>query len=1337
MAKHLTPVVGLAVVMALALAAVFGSMSLANPAQASGHEVMVYTAHERVEIDLADHLTGTFDDYDVELVPGRGDAAGINAAFEFYDAEEGGNETDLAVGPISGDGALGPVDATADTPVTNFYVAGLVGGLSGGLNQATYAFKITGSTEAEDDTEPSVVIEITLLRSVAAESVTGDDLDLMIYTSHEQKVDLKKYFTSGTGSGVVDSATVDVATVEALAAVESASVDAETDMLTIKGAATRPPADADNTDVAITATATLLNAGTATAAVLITIANSGEVMANTTPIDPVTLTYSASPLTTMVVPDAGMDGMGAGFEQYFTPGVGTGAIEGFSYTSDDPGTVSVRPSGDNRVQLTARRVGNALITVTASDGAPTPNMVSRTFDVTVVAEAVQEPTVPMLQNIMVHPGDTQLTVSWTALGTRALLNVERLEYAYKMTPGMGDVMFEDADWNILDKAASGVTISNLTNGTSYTVGVRVVATDETAGDALDNPVGATVMEAGMPVRVAVSALEPMASGVAASKAITITWYDLDDRIDGWQVRYKESDATTEGTWMPLAADARSYSITGLANGTMYTVELQGLEGTTATMSWTSDFTPMAPPAAFQPSFTAGSTSSGSNTNYRVRFQTGADALNTLRDELVVEFHEDYSLPGSISSSSVTIDVNGAIIDDAVEGDKTVLTFNPSDIVVDGEEAVFSLGDMNEDDDVSQYDIGPMATITVNFRQVAGISNPTEAGDYELVKIAFGDFEIEYNEDDSTHADLLLEDGVRRKMSLSEEDGGLGDVVTATGKGFENGVTLHFFLDKNKDGVLNRGEDVLCSVERTTGSNIGSCDFEVTTPTFSTGYNYINAVDGDGNEVYDPDNDDSRFELKASISATPAGGSPGEIMQVQLVSFPPNSMIDRVTLSGDNICGGTTPPPGRADVVPCRHGNVNSQGNASISVTVPNWGVGGVQELRVYAGGKNDPTNVAIAGPRIISTPQTVVANQRVSLVGTGFSPRSVIGEDEKLARISIGGDDIDWARVNNGRDVDVDDGGNWSAAVDLPLSEATTGVGKRTIRITDSMGRTGNVTVTLAQRDFDITPPTGRVGTLAVVRGVGYPSKNDEGDSFTVDVTYNVQEGTSTRVSVVPDASGRFEVQVRIPTTASIPSTNQVEVKFELEDGTEVLENKQHNVPEGIISLSETSGGPGSTITISGEGYKAFVNVDSVKIGTFDVTPAPKPHTNGNGMMSFSILIPGIDVGIQTIEVQVGGTTSSTGFTVTESGINPGDIVEVAKGIEELGDNLVSVWNFNNDTKVWAFYDPTLEEGNTLTHMITGETYLIRIKTDAEVILNRDTRNLTCVGGNCWNQVVW
>ena len=163
----------------------------------------------------------------------------------------------------------------------------------------------------------------------------------------------------------------------------------------------------------------------------------------------------------------------------------------------------------------------------------------------------------------------------------------------------------------------------------------------------------------------------------------------------------------------------------------------------------------------------------------------------------------------------------------------------------------------------------------------------------------------------------------------------------------------------------------------------------------------------------------------------------------------------------------------------------------------------------------------------------------------------------------------------------------------------------------------------------------GRVGTIAVVRGTGFPSKNDEGSSFNVQIVYDASNNNTTTVSATPDASGRFEVQLRIPTTASIPSSNQIHVTFR-DDGDpkqDVPLTVTHEVPEGIVTLSETSGGPGSTVTVSGEGFKSFVPVSEVKVGTLDVTPAPKPSTDGNGMVSFDITIPGLDVGIQTIEV--------------------------------------------------------------------------------------------------------
>ena len=735
---------------------------------------------------------------------------------------------------------------------------------------------------------------------------------------------------------------------------------------------------------------------------------------------------------------------------------------------------------------------------------------------------------------------------------------------------------------------------------------------------------------------------------------------------------------------------------------------------------------------------------GDVVRYTVTFTTAeGSTVDTLLDDLVIEFHEDFSLPSSIDESAIAVKV----------GSDTV---TPEAVVVDGEKVFLSLGDLDPNADIDKHTVEGDTPVEVLFKASAGIATPTEAGGYYLVAIDFGDgISVEYDEDDESKEPIdSVKLDVIRKISLSEEDGGLGDVVEATGSGFKNGTTLTVFLDKPvdhdddpntpymPDGELNLGEDVLCVVARISGDDTGTCEFSITHPTFVAGTNYVNAVDGRNGYAASPD----EFLLEQSIQASPDSGSPGEIILIQMVDFPRGTSVDRVRLGRQEYCGSRATPTG--DMVTCPAAVVDSTGSANFSITIPNWARAGVQDLRVDAGGVGAGTNVTIGGPVITTTPSDVLANQRISLIGTGFSPNSVIGDDDELgndmpdsqndvSKISIGGEVISRGRINGGDDVEVDSGGNWSASVDLPLVAATTADGQRAIRVTDSGARTGVVLVTVPSRTVTITPEAGRVGTIAVIRGTGFPSKNDEGSSFNVEIVYDAGNDKETTVSAVPDASGRFEVQLRIPTTAAIPSTNTVRVEFEDDDNVAVVTTVAHEVPEGIINLSETSGGPGSTVTVTGEGFKSFVPISLVRVGALDVTPSPKPSTDGNGMMNFAITVPGLDVGIQTIEVSVGDTTASTGFTVTESGVNPGDIKPVAEAIEELGTNLVSVWNFNNDTKVWSFYDPTLAEGNTLTHMISGETYLIRIQSSAEVILNNDTRSLTCVGDNCWNQIVW
>ena len=290
-------------------------------------------------------------------------------------------------------------------------------------------------------------------------------------------------------------------------------------------------------------------------------------------------------------------------------------------------------------------------------------------------------------------------------------------------------------------------------------------------------------------------------------------------------------------------------------------------------------------------------------------------------------------------------------------------------------------------------------------------------------------------------------------------------------------------------------------------------------------------------------------------------------------------------------------------------------------------------------------------PRMTATPTTVLPNQRISLAGTGFTPNS------KITSVHLNGylqDDIPFihgiqsANINDGDPVTVDNGGKWSASLDLPLIDVTTAHGNRVIQVTDSGGRSVAVGVTIPERVVTIDPPSGRIGTEATVRGENFPVKNDNGVSFNIEISYDNGSGRPTAVvSTVSDASGRFEERIRIPTDSTIPSTNIVRVSFDDANDVSVTTTAIHDVPSPTLTLSETSGAPGSSITLRVEGLRSFVPVKSVSIGGIDVLPSPAPATNAQGMTEFEVLVPGLDSGIQTIEVEVSDTTASIGFTVT------------------------------------------------------------------------------------------
>ena len=440
--------------------------------------------------------------------------------------------------------------------------------------------------------------------------------------------------------------------------------------------------------------------------------------------------------------------------------------------------------------------------------------------------------------------------------------------------------------------------------------------------------------------------------------------------------------------------------------------------------------------------------------------------------------------------------------------------------------------------------------------------------------------------------------VDREIQLSHEEISRGDSITVIARGFKNDHTLTVWRDANVNGVRETGESELCLVE-VAGNDIGYCDFTVHSPPFEKGggmcpdgmngndgeldCNFINAVDGLGGSTIilgkgtDEINDAQQLlRLVGRIEADIVQGPGGDI-QVQVIDFP-EGVIAGVSIGG---------VPAEVDQL-----RIGSSGRLYFSVPVPDNVRLGRQYLRVEVDRdddmKPDPYSreviVDISQPKAIVRifPETVLANQRVSLSGLGFHDERGTTIDE----VQFGGFTLKPSRVNGGTGaIDVAGDGNWNGSVDLPIVEATTSEGTHTLRVKDSLGRTGSVEVTVPPREVTVTPIWGRPGTTIKVTGTGFPSRNDHGSSVNLRIYYDAGDRFTVN-SAEPDANGNFSSEIFIPLNTATPSSNFVRVEFDDDNGITVVTSASHEVPGPVVQLSPSAGPPGTRFTMRGTGFR-------------------------------------------------------------------------------------------------------------------------------------------------------
>jgi hypothetical protein len=632
-------------------------------------------------------------------------------------------------------------------------------------------------------------------------------------------------------------------------------------------------------------------------------------------------------------------------------------------------------------------------------------------------------------------------------------------------------------------------------------------------------------------------------------------------------------------------------------------------------------------------------------------------------------------------------------------------------------------------------IGANATVTITIAQSAGITNPTEQDAPTVTVTGTG-----YTTGVSTVGTTLP-----RKLTTSTTSTSRGGSVTITGYGFKNGTTATVFIDSDGGKDLDAGEVQLAEAVVASDDTFAAT-FSLTVPPFSRagGSSSINAVDGKGNSS--PTSVSVGVSDKIIISPTTA--AIGETVQITLQDFNANNYVASGA-NGHVLFGNVAATVGTTQI----H-QVASDGSLVFDVTVPNGARTGTQYVLVATDANQDATkttvdsagaNITITGASLTATPNAVVPNQTINLQGSGWTSggAATINAASDTSSITLGGANTGLrasgaaavAAINAGNgSVTIDNGGNWSSPVVIPMTNGSMGGGTQTLEVTDNGSRTGTVEITIASRSLSISPAASGLGTTVSVEGSGYPAANSSTGAATaptVTMTYYYGSSSKNVATFTPDGNGAFAGNFTVPLDAGIPSDNLVKSSFSYTpsggSATTVTNTVSHSIPTASLSTSVSSGPAGTKVTLTGQGFKAFSTVSTLTIGGVDSRPSPVPATDADGELSSEVMVPSLATGSHAISVTIASTTASTNFTVSVSSTDTGVKSSVADSIgTPVGDNLVRVFNFNNATKAWTFYDPDpdLADANSLSNVASGSVYWIKVTADADVTLNGTSRSL-------------
>jgi hypothetical protein len=541
------------------------------------------------------------------------------------------------------------------------------------------------------------------------------------------------------------------------------------------------------------------------------------------------------------------------------------------------------------------------------------------------------------------------------------------------------------------------------------------------------------------------------------------------------------------------------------------------------------------------------------------------------------------------------------------------------------------------------------------------------------------------------------------ITLSPNTGPAGATITVTGAGFAANTPYDIWYDTDgTGGQVDAGDTKLADV--TTGPD-GTFTASVTIPIGAT--TDLVMVIGD-DQTGDPLASATFTVISPGITLTPNSGPPGTSVTIDGSGFTPGaSGVVWFDTDGDGVVDAGEPS---ASVT----ANAAGEFTANLNVpTVPYTASGYSIRADVPSGGTVEASATFTVTPAITRSPPSGPPETTVTITGSGFAS-------------SASG--VVWFDTNNNGAVDAGEPsasvtasplGTFTATLTIP----TVAGGLYYIRADVPSGGAVEAfaTFTVISPAITLTPTSGPPGTSISISGTNFLAGASGFVWFDIDGDSIVDPGEPS-ATITTDATGAFTATLTVPTVAGVTYN----VRADIPSGGAV-EAFATFIVTPVITLSPTTGSPGTSVTVTGSGfapstlYRVYFDIDgdsvwdsgepyddktSTSLGTFTATLTVPTVAAGNYYIraddtwtvapaiaseSFTVVIPTITVSPTAVECGQLITILGSGFTPGASGIvwfdTDGD------GIVDLGEPHVPVTVSSAGTFITTLTAPDVPAG--------------------------------------------